>query len=332
MAVPFILAAAGAFGLKKGIDGAKKVKNAQEVLKEAEVKNTKNQEKLKTEIESTCKITDHLGEYELQILSNFKDFSDTVEKIQNRPQFEDVIIQGVEIPKYNHEDIKNVSIGAEALLDGLKSATIGTAGGFAASGAVMAAATSTTAAFASLGGAALTNAALASLGGGALIAGGGGIALGSAILGMTTLGVGLLVGGIVFDARSNKFVGQAEETVKKVNDTEKSINSIYEYLVELKTYSSKYQAALEDVRIKYMQTYYSFRHTVRYLNKTNWDEFTDLEKLVTKNCILLVGLLYKMCQVKLVKDVQSEEKEVDKEKIDKSIEDARIVIRNMIEK
>ena len=34
--------------------------------------------------------------------------------------------------------------------------------------------------------------------------------------------------------------------------------------------------------------------------KTDWREFSEKEKLTTENAILLVGLLYSMCKVKLV--------------------------------
>ena len=37
-------------------------------------------------------------------------------------------------------------------------------------------------------------------------------------------------------------------------------------------------------------------------NKTDWNSFTDGEKLVFQNTVLLVGLLYKMCGVNLVID------------------------------
>ena len=44
------------------------------------------------------------------------------------------------------------------------------------------------------------------------------------------------------------------------------------------------------------------------------EDFTEQEKLLTQNSVLLVGLLYKMCQVKLVKKTDNESREeVNKE-------------------
>ena len=39
---------------------------------------------------------------------------------------------------------------------------------------------------------------------------------------------------------------------------------------------------------------------VTFNHKTDWNEFTGNEKIMTENLVLLVQLLYKMCQVKLV--------------------------------
>ena len=36
------------------------------------------------------------------------------------------------------------------------------------------------------------------------------------------------------------------------------------------------------------------------LGKTEWDDFTEEEKLVTENTVLLVSLLHQMCKVQLV--------------------------------
>ena len=152
----------------------------------------------------------------LKILNDFKDFSDAIEKIQNRPEFKEYKIGGVALPKYNKEELNKVSVGAGVLLGGIGGAAVGTAGGFAAAGAttsaVMALGTASTGtAIASLSGAAATNATLAALGGGAVAAGGGGIALGTSILGAATLGVGLLVGGVIFSATGSKLSDKADE-------------------------------------------------------------------------------------------------------------------------
>ena len=195
-----IVAGASALGgLGAGAHGGIKMKKASDTMKKARRIHDKCQADLTQKNTATSGKMDELGKLEMEILSSFEDFSDTIEKIQNRPKFVEYNNDGVELPKYDGEEIKNVSVGAGVLLGGLGGAALGTAGGFAAAGAttsaVMALGTASTGtAIASLSGAAATNATLAALGGGAIAAGGGGgMALGTAVLGGATLGVGLLV-------------------------------------------------------------------------------------------------------------------------------------------
>lgn len=144
---------------------------------------------------------DALGELELKILNEFDDFSNTIEKIQDIPQFKQYSKDGVTLPKYNKEELKSASVGAGVLLGGLGGAVAGTAGGFAAVGVTTSVVialgiASTGTAISSLSGAAATNATLAALGGAAIGS--------SSTAGATTLGVGLLVGGMIFNFTGGK--------------------------------------------------------------------------------------------------------------------------------
>ena len=78
---------------------------------------------------------DELGALELQVLKDFSEFSDTIEKIQGRPEFKTIKKGDVTIPQYDKEEIKKVSIGAGLLFSGITGAASGVAGGFAAAGA-----------------------------------------------------------------------------------------------------------------------------------------------------------------------------------------------------
>ena len=172
-------------------------------MKSVQKRHDGNVAKFKTENDATCKQIDTLGKVELVILNSFEDFSNTIEKIQNCPEFQNYNKYDFSLPKYNKEELKYVSVGAGVLLGRLGGAAVGVAGGYAAAGATMAAVmalgtASTGTAIASLSGVAATNATLAALGGGA-IAAGGGLALGIKILRATTLGVGILVGGVIFN-------------------------------------------------------------------------------------------------------------------------------------
>ena len=119
MPLPFIIAglaaAAGVAGVGSGIHGAAKMKEANDTMKAAERKHKQNIEYFENESEKTNKRMDKLGELELKILNDFKDFSDAIEKIQNRPEFKEYKIGGVALPKYNKEELNKVSVGAGVL-------------------------------------------------------------------------------------------------------------------------------------------------------------------------------------------------------------------------
>lgn len=337
MPLPFILGlgavVAGAAGVGSGIHGAVKMKEANDTINIANSRHKENIEKLESHNESANKQMDKLGKLELGILQGFKEFSDIIEKIQNRPKFKEYNKDGVVLPEYDIEQLCNVSVGAGVLLGGLGGAAAGTAGGFAAAGATTAAVmalgtASTGTAIASLSGAAATNATLAALGGGALAAGGGGIALGTTVLGAATFGVGLLVGGAIFNATGGKLSEKADEAYWQMRKAEETINKACEFLSDLKKTAKRYRKSLNTVFDKYTEVFHSVSYTVNTLNKTDWNDFSEAERLSTQNTVLLVGLLYKMCQVSLVNKVENEEEvnEVNKEAVNAAIQDSELVL------
>ncbi|MDD3662246.1 MAG: hypothetical protein PHT84_00065 [Candidatus Pacebacteria bacterium] len=315
MPLPLFLGAfafgAGALGIGNSVKGFQKMKGANDNIKAAERRYRESISKFEKVSGSTNKKMDELGALELRILKDFEVFSDTMEKIQNRPVFKEYNKDGVTLPQYDRETLKKVSVGASALLGGLGGAAAGTAGGFAAAGAttsaVMALGTASTGtALASLSGAALTNATFAAIGGGAIAAGGGGIALGTAILGATTFGVGILVGALIFNATAGKLSEKSDEAYAQMVYAEKTISKACQYLKELEDTASNYIKALEAVYNKYSETFGYVSYIVNNQKKVQWDEFSEEEKLATQNAILFVGLLYKMCQVSLVKKADND--------------------------
>lgn len=340
MPLPLILgigaAIAGAAGVGSGIHGAKKMKDANDTMKAAKARHERNTEKLEETNRRTLKKMDKLGQFELEIVRGFEEFSNAIEKIQNRPQFKEYQKDGVSLPQYDKEELEKVSVGAGVLLGGLGGAAAGTAGGFAAAGATTSAvmalgSASTGAAISSLSGVAATNATLAALGGGALTAGGGGMALGSAVLGGATLGVGLLVGGIIFNVTGGKLSDKADEAYRQMKKAEAEMEKIGTYLNELKTAAGKYLSALETVHEKYLECFQIVSETVNEQQKVDWNEFSDAEKMATQNSVLLVGLLYKMCQVSLVEKTEDENdiNRINKSAIDESIRHSETVLEEI---
>lgn len=341
MPLPLILgiaaAVAGTTGVGLGIHGGVKMKQANDKLKEAQKRNDSNNARLERMNDSACRAMDILGENEMKVLSEFQQFSDLFERIKNRPEFADIKIGNVSIPKFEGEEIKKASVGASVLIGGLGGATLGTGGGFAAAAGATAAVkavgiASTGTVISSLHGAAATNATLAALGGGSLAAGGGGIALGTTILGATTLGVGLLVGGIIFSCTGSKLSSKADEAWKQMTSNEQKINEICNYLFDLQRTAERYNATLLRMRSLYMKQLGKMRNIIESYNEkhVNWHDLSLEEQLVIENMVLIVGVLYNMCKVQIViKSDNSDLNVINKTEINKAENDANDVMSQM---
>lgn len=338
MPLPFIIgaaaAAAAATGITTGVRGAVKMKNAQETMKEASKRHEQNMARYKSQSADTTTVMDKLGEKELGILKSFSEFSDLFEKIHNRPEFKAYSTENVTIPAYSTEELRKVSVGAGVLMGGLGGAALGTAGGFAAAGATTAAVmalgtASTGAAISGLTGVAATNATLAALGGGAIAAGGGGIALGTTILGAATAGIGLMVGGIVFNITGASLSKKADEAWDQMVEAAKQINKVCTYLNVLKNTADKYYSSIDRVDAVYRRHLSALDAIININGKTEWSLFTDREKIVTENAVLLVQLLYKMCQVKLVlvSEKKDETNKVNSSEVDEMVKTAENFMR-----
>lgn len=338
MPIPLILgigaAIVGTVGVGTGIHGAAKMKEANDTMESAKRRHDRNMDRFETENKTTSIDMDKLGKLELEILNSFSTFADIFEQIKNRPIFENYSKNGITLPKYDGEKLKEVSVGAGVLLGGLGGAGLGAAGGFAAAGATTAAVmafgtASTGTAIASLSGAALTNATLAALGGGALAAGGGGMALGATILGATTLGVGLLVGGVIFNFAGGKLSDKADDAWYQMKKAEEQINTICDYLINLRNTSNKYYDTISSVNDIYKKHLSRLTNIVTIEGHKNWNNFTNEEKKITENTVLLVGLLYNMCKVEIVlKGNEEELNTINVSEVDSAIKSANAVIKD----
>lgn len=340
MPIPFIIggiaAIAGVAGVGSGIHGGVKMKEANDTMKSAQRIQENAIEKFEKRNTETTELMDALGKQELEILNSFKQFSDLIEKIQGRPEFKAYDKEGIKLPEYEAEELKKVSAGAGVLLGGIGGAAVGTAGGFAAAGvttsAVMALGTASTGtAISTLSGVAATNATLAALGGGSLAAGGGGMALGSMVLGGATLGIGLLVGGVIFNATGSKLSDKADEAYSQARRTEKEVKKIVEYFDELSTVAEGFRTSLTNVEEQYMKRLSILDHIINFEEKTEWLEFSDKEKILTENTVLLVGLLYQMCKIQLVLKTEKEDElnHVNKVAVNQAVSNADQVINEL---
>ena len=341
MPLPILLigvaALAGTAGIGLGFHGGRKMKRANDTLSEAQKRDATNRFHLKVTNRKACKSMDSLGNKEMEVLAGFREFSELFERIKNKPEFDDIKIGGVSIPRFDGEKLKTASVGAALLVSGLGGATLGTAGGFAASGAttaaVMALGTASTGTpIATLGGAAATKATLAALGGGSIATGGGGVALGTTLLGAATIGVGLLVGGIVFSITGSVLSNKAEKAWEQMLENEASIIRTCNYLDDLDKTATRYFDLVAKMHILYKKQIAKMRQAVdaHGEGKVEWATFTAEEKLIVENTVLVVSVLYNMCSVQLVKkSEQNDLNSINADEIHKAQTEAEETLKAM---
>ena len=310
MPIPLIFgigaAVAAAAGIGAGVKGGMIMKEASDSIKAAEATNQRNIDLLKQRQEATQQSLESLGRSEKEIERSFGEFVNVFEKIKNPPEFNEIKKENFKFPECDLSKLKDTSVAAEAFIGSASGIGAGIASGAATSTgifALIAAAGGTTAggtAIAGLSGAAATNATLAWIGGGSLAAGGGGMALGTALLTGATAGIGLLAAGIAFSVTGSKLEEKANNVIKQVDEAEKQINKIIYFLQDLKGTAIEYRQTLLHVDANYEEHLRRLKLLVIDNQKCDYKLYTSDEKLLLKNTILLVGLLYEMCKVKLV--------------------------------
>ena len=291
MPLPFIIGgialAAGAAGVKSGISGGVKIKDAKETMEIAKKIQEKAVEKLEKKTDSTSRLIESISNEELKIQKSFASFSNIIEKIQNRPEFKAYQNKMIDIHQYELEKISDVSVGRTVLL-----------------GEVVGSSVSAT----------LIAQGAASVGAGALA---------------LTPGIGLLAGGLIMNSTGKKLSNEADEAYRQAKKTEEEVEEVCKYLNSLTYYGSNFKKSLLSVNGEYGKRLNKLDMIVNCEGKIDWNDFTEQEKLLTQNSVLLVGILYKMCQVKLVKKTDNESREeVNKEEINKAIKRADEVIKN----
>jgi len=129
---------------------------------------------------------------------------------------------------------------------GITSGALTAMGAYGSVGMLATASTGT--AISGLSGVAATNATLAWLGGGSLAAGGGGMALGTAVLGGMVAGPLIAVTGLVMDSKAEKNLTEAYEYeseidigIEKINYSIEEYKSIYKYIDELSIVIHKFR-------------------------------------------------------------------------------------------
>lgn len=241
--IPIILGAAAlasaASGAFAGVTGVANMNEANEIGERAQKRHECDVSQLKADWKVTNKLAEKYGQLQLDVLiRTIGRFVAFIERIgQRNKASEKEFLEGLDgISVQQLKEYKAAAIEAEQFFQG-GAKTIGVAA--AGYGGAMGLATSigvasTGTLIGSLSGAAAWNATLAWLGGGALAAGGGGMALGSVVLGGITVGPAVLIGGFVLAGEGEKALTKAREYEAEVNTAIAKIEATKDFMQQVK--------------------------------------------------------------------------------------------------
>jgi hypothetical protein len=217
--IPLVLGAialgSAAYGAAAGVDGVSKMKKAEGKAKRAQKRHKAAVRALEKRWDDVNSRAKDYGEFQLGILQDTVGrFVRFIESTGRQAAMSDKeFLEGLEVSVQQVKKYRSAAIKAEQYFKGGVSAVAASAAGYG--GAMTLATTvgvaSTGTAISTLSGAAATNAMLAWFGGGSLAAGGGGMALGSMVLGGITLGPAIAIGGFVLGSEGEKALTKARK-------------------------------------------------------------------------------------------------------------------------
>ncbi|MBW4601144.1 MAG: hypothetical protein KME29_16595 [Calothrix sp. FI2-JRJ7] len=243
--IPLILGAAalatGAVGVTKGAEGIGKIKQAQAIGEDAQVRYERHLRELEVVWENTNKSAETYGQIQLRIKqSTISRFITFIERIgQRASQNEMEFLAGLNISTQQIKEYKNTVIEAQEFARGGISAAI--AGAAAGSSAITLARSFGTVTVTKFFGLWTAEVAISQLGGAAArgaalswFAGGGSTLAGGAVLGGVTLGPALMVGGFQLAGKGEEALTKAREYEAKVNVEITNIETGKDFLLQVK--------------------------------------------------------------------------------------------------
>jgi hypothetical protein len=256
MPIPFILGAiaigSAVFGGVKATEGISNMNQAKEIGENAQNRYDYSMRKVQADWEVTNSLATEYGELQIDIIKNtIGRFVEFIERIgQRNKQSEKEFLEGLDgISVQQVQEYKAAIMETEQFfLGGAKAVGAAVAGYGGAMGlATSVGVASTGTLIGSLSGAAAWNATLAWLGGGSLAAGGGGMALGSVVLGGITVGPAVLIGGFVLAGEGEKALTKAREYEAQVNVAIAKIEAVGDFLLQVRRRIGELEALLKSL-------------------------------------------------------------------------------------
>ena len=254
--IPIILGAiavgTAVFGVGAGVAGVANMNEASEIGKRAQKRHEDAVNQLQVDWEATNELAQEYGQLQLDVMMRtIGRFVNFIERNTGKANVsEKEFLEGLDgISVQQIEEYKTAAMEAQQFFMGGAQAIGAAAAGY---GGAMSLATSvgvasTGAAISGLSGAAAWNATLAWLGGGSLAAGGGGMALGSLVLGGITVGPAVLIGGFVLAGEGEKALTQARNYEAEVNTAIAKIDTAKDFIQQVRRRIIELKSLLESL-------------------------------------------------------------------------------------
>jgi hypothetical protein len=260
---------------------------ANELAKAAQDRYERAVKLLKREEEATNKLAEEYGQLQLNVIrSTVGRFVAFIERNGRKAsESEKQLLDRMDFSVQQIKEYKAAAIGAEQFfIGGAKAAGAAAAGyGGAVTVATSIGVASTGTAISSLSGAAATNAMLAWFGGGAVAAGGGGMFVGTFVLGGITVLPALAIGGFMAKREGEKAMTKAREHEAKVNKAIAEINLAKDYSQQVKQRMTELRGVFESLDSRAVEG-------LNELESQPFDSKRDAEKF-QQVAILMKGLV-----------------------------------------
>ncbi len=287
--IPIILGAVAlataAFGGVKAAEGIGNMNEAKEIGERAQKRYEQAVSELKADWEATNKLAEEYGQLQLDVMMRtIGRFVAFIERIgQRNKKSEKEFLEGLDgISIQQLQEYKTAAIEAQEFFIGGAKAVGAAAAGY---GGAMGLATSVGVAstgtlIGGLSGAAAWNATLAWLGGGSLAAGGGGMALGSIVLGGITVGPAVLIGGFVLAGEGEKALTKAREYEAQVNSAIAKIKAAKDFMQQVKRRINELRNLLESLNNRAVLSLNELESQPSFDKNRDADKFQQVALLV----------------------------------------------------
>ena len=167
------------------------------------------------------------------------------------------------------------------------------------------------------------------------VGGAGGVAAGGAVgaavmgLNLAALGPGALAGSAVLCVMAAKMMGRAAERVEQAKQIEADVEKIVEFYDELEKAVEKYNKVFSDVRKPYEKQLQKMHKILA--RKNNWASFSQREKTIVENAVMLAQMLCRMCALNLTLEATKKNpiEKVNSIEIDHMIVDAKNLLKEV---